>query len=140
MIYLDTSVLVAYYCPESISDKAERAILQAGQPAISSLTQVELVSAMARKVREKGLSKTEANRIVNQFQAHIDHNLYHWLAIEQHHYQKAFQWLAAFSSPLPTLNALHLAVAADESATLLTADAQLAKSAKLFGVAVALVR
>ena len=140
MLYLDTSALAAYYCPEAISDKVESIILAADRPAISPLTEVELVSALARKIREKEFSKTVANRIINQFQAHIDHNLYHWLAIEQHHYQKAFQWIAGFSSPLRTLDALHLAIAAAESAELLTADAQLARAAKFLGVAVTLVR
>jgi hypothetical protein len=139
MVYLDTSVLAAYYCPEALSDKAERAILAAEQPAISSLAQVELVSALARKVREKELSKQDANRIVNQFQAHIAHNLYHWVAIERHHYEKAFQWLATFSTPLRTLDALHLAAAAGESARLLTTDRQMAKAAKIFGLTLTLI-
>ncbi len=30
MSYLDTSVLVAYYCPESISYKAEEVIMEGG--------------------------------------------------------------------------------------------------------------
>ncbi|MFO7605451.1 MAG: type II toxin-antitoxin system VapC family toxin [Desulfurivibrionaceae bacterium] len=140
MLYVDTSVLAAYYCPEALSDKAEAAILAAEQPAISSLTQVELVSALGRKVREKEITREIANRIVNQFQAHIGHGLYHWLPIEHHHYEKAFQWVAAFSTPLRTLDGLHLAVAAGESARLLTADQQLAKSAKLLGLAVTLIR
>ena len=140
MVYLDTSLLAAYYCPETLSDEAERMILAAGQPAISSLTQIELVSAVARKVREKELSKAVANRIVNQFQAHIDHNLYRWLPIEQHHYEKAFQWLTSFSTPLRALDGLHLAVAASESAELITADVHLAKSAEFFGIAVTLVK
>lgn len=140
MLYLDTSVLAAYYCPEVISDRVERVLLAADQPAISPLVEVEFVSALARKVREKELAKEVANRVINQFQAHIDHNLYHWLAIEHHHYQKAFHWIARFSKPLRTLDALHLAVAATESADLLTADAQLARAAKEFGVAVTLIR
>ena len=140
MIYIDTSVLAAYYCPEPLSRKAEGAVLAAEEPAISPLVQVELVSAVARKVRERSLAKEAANRIVNQFQAHLAHNLYHWLAVELHHYEKAFQWLATFDAPLRTLDALHLAVAAGESALLLTADHQLAKAARRLGVSCTLVR
>lgn len=139
MLYLDTSVLVAYYCPEAISDKVEDVLLAADQPAISSLVEVEFVSALARKVRERELAKEAADRLINQFQAHVAHNLYHWLAIEHHHYQKAFYWIARFSTPLRTLDALHLAVAATESADFLTADTQLAKVARGFGVAVTLI-
>jgi len=52
MIYLDTSVLVPYYCPEPDSGKAEKIIIEAGLPAISNLTVVELASAVSRKIRE----------------------------------------------------------------------------------------
>lgn len=134
MTYLDISVLAAYYCPEPISDKAEKLILNAPRPAISPLTQVELVSAVARKAREKEFSKETANKILNRFQAHIDRNLFHWLPLEDHHYQKAFNWIAQFNTPLRTLDALHLAVAAASATHLLTADRQLARAARLFGL------
>jgi predicted nucleic acid-binding protein len=38
MAYLDTSVLVAYYCPEPLSAVAETVILKARQPAVSAHT------------------------------------------------------------------------------------------------------
>ena len=64
MTYLDTSVLAAYYCPETFSTQAEEAILRASQPAISQLVEVELHSALARKIREGALTKSEGVRIV----------------------------------------------------------------------------
>ena len=56
MNYIDTSVLIAYYCPEPISETAEKLILSSKRPCISSLTEVELASALSRNVREKNLS------------------------------------------------------------------------------------
>jgi predicted nucleic acid-binding protein len=45
MAYIDTSVLVAYYCPEPLSRAAEKSIRSAASPAISPLVEVELCSA-----------------------------------------------------------------------------------------------
>lgn len=51
MFYLDTSVLVAYYCPEPLSEQVQNFLSQNIKPAVSFLTQVELFSAVAKKVR-----------------------------------------------------------------------------------------
>ena len=37
MIYPDTAVLAVYYCPEPLSGRAQRALQEAGQLAISPL-------------------------------------------------------------------------------------------------------
>ena len=43
-------------------------------------------------------------------------------------------WILQFAVPLKTLDALHLAIAAEGDFTLLTADRQLGMSAKHFGI------
>jgi predicted nucleic acid-binding protein len=53
MYYIDTSVLVAYYCPEPFADKAEEFLAKIDKPNISALTEVELFSALSRKLRNK---------------------------------------------------------------------------------------
>ena len=53
MSYFDTSVLVAFYCPEELSTKAEKAILKDSEPTLSILSIVEFASAIFRKSREK---------------------------------------------------------------------------------------
>lgn len=136
MHYFDTSVLVAYYFPESISDAVEKLLLENDTPAISQLTEVELASAVARKVREKELSERDANKILNKFQSHVDHQMFHWIPIEEHHYRSAKSWISSFKAPLRTLDALHLALAAAENACLVTADRQLADSATFYGLEV----
>ena len=134
MYYIDTSVLVAYYCPESISETAEKLILSSKRPCISSLTEVELASALSRKVREKNLSPDDGNKIFNQFQSHLEQSLYGLTTVEDRHYQTAKTWIVQFSTSLRTLDALHLAIAAEGDLTLLTADKHLAISAKHFGI------
>lgn len=134
MRYLDTSVLAAYYCPEPLSGKAESAILRAAQPAISQLAEVELYSALARKIREGTLAKADGVRIVARFRLHVRDDYYLKLAVEARHFDMARDWIAHFSTALRSLDALHLAVSYSAGATLLTADGGLAKAARHFGV------
>ena len=93
LYYLDTSVLAAYYCPEPISESAEKLILSSKRPCISSLTEVEFASALSRKVREKNLSPDDGNKIFNQFQYHLKQSLYGLTVVEDRHYQTAKTWI-----------------------------------------------
>lgn len=134
MIYLDTSVVVAYYCPEPLSRRAERLIRAQSRPAVSDLTEVELRSALSRKVRLGELQVTGATRIASRFSSHLEEGLYTRVPLERRHYQMAGEWLGRFALALRTLDALHLAVAASEGFGLATADAVLARSAKALGI------
>ncbi len=134
MYYLDTSVLAPYYCPEPLSEKVEKIVISADRPCISSLTEVELASAISRKIREKNLSPEDGNKIFNQFQTHLKESLFRLISVEDRHYQTAKNWILQFAVPLKTLDALHLAIAAEGDFTLLTADRQLDISAKYFGI------
>jgi len=136
MVYVDTSVLAAYYCPEPMSAKAEEAILRSEAPAISLLVEVELVSAVARKLREGSLSQADATRIVTRFRLHIDEGRYERLPIDTEHYEVARDWVGRFAVPLRTLDALHLAVCLASDAVLLTADTSLARAGRHFGVTI----
>lgn len=139
MMYVDTSVLVAYYCPEPISDQVEKMILRGSDPAISSLTEIELASAVARKVRERGLSKEDGNRVLNQFRHHQNQRVFHMIPIEPAHFRQAFHWMCDFSTALRTLDALHLAVAAGDDLEMVTADKQIARSGEKIGLKIALI-
>ncbi len=140
MAYLDTSVLVAYYCPEPLSEAVERILRRLEQPALSALTEVEFASALARKVREKGLSRVQANLVLNEFKAHINQRLFRRIPVELEYYTVAFTWLTQFSLPLRTLDALHLAIAAGSDLQLITADRRLSQSARKLGVHCKLLR
>ena len=52
MFYIDTSVIVAYYCSETLSEIVEQLIVKTKQPAISHLTEIELTSAILRKIKK----------------------------------------------------------------------------------------
>ena len=139
MYYIDTSVLATYYCPEPLSNLAEKYLLSERRPAISQLTEVELASAVSRKVREKELSEKDGFRILDAFQTHIDTSMYTYLILDSRHYRLARSWISRLSTPLRTLDALHLAVSATSDLELITADHQLAESAKKLGIEAELI-
>jgi predicted nucleic acid-binding protein len=72
MIYIDTRVLAAYYCPEIPSDQVQLYLSRRVKPALSFLTEVELYAAVARKVRSQEMEMADANRIFAKFQSHLD--------------------------------------------------------------------
>lgn len=133
MIYADTSVLVSYYCPEALSEKAEAFLMTHGQPTISALTEVEFFSALSRKVQGKDLSRKDAGRVAAKFLSHLDNKYYTCLPVEGQHFHLARDWIGMFKMGLKSLDALHLAIASSEGLTLITSDQRLFKSAKALG-------
>ena len=138
-LYLDTSVLVAYYCPEPLSRQVQELLVESVKPAMSYLTETELYSAVARKVRTEEISGVDGNRILAKFSSHMDMNLFTILPIDDHHWRLARGWIGLFSAPLRTLDALHLAIASAGEFVLITADKSLQRSADILGVKVRLI-
>ncbi len=134
MSYIDTSILVAYYCPERLSRAAQSAIRRAKKPAISTLSEVEFASALAMKRRTKELNDSSARRILSLFRQHRADHVYRLLAIEAREFAVATDWLESFSTSLRALDALHLATAFTAKLILITADKGLAESAAVLGV------
>ena len=139
-MYIDTSLLVPYYCPEALSPAAERALRGDPRPAVSDLIEVEFFSALARKVRARDMSAADATRTGERFIDHLHAGLYARIAVQRRHYEAVRGWLARFTLPLRALDALHLALADLEGLRLATADQDLSRSAKSLGISVTLVR
>ncbi|MBW1678384.1 MAG: type II toxin-antitoxin system VapC family toxin [Deltaproteobacteria bacterium] len=95
---------------------------------------------LPRKIRERELSRENANHVLTEFQSHLNQSLFKRIPLERHHYSVAFNWLAQFAVPLRTLDALHLAVAAQNNLELITADQRLLQSARKLGVRSRLLR
>jgi len=140
LIYADTSVLAAYYCPEPLSERAQQALLAAQEPAISWLVEVELASALSRKVRNRAMRAADAHQSLAAFESHLEQGLYVRLPVHAGHFAKAREWLATFALPLQTLDAVHLAVAAIQGCPILTADVSLAKTCTKIGITVQLIK
>ncbi|WP_196523595.1 type II toxin-antitoxin system VapC family toxin [Nostoc commune] len=107
---------------------------------MSQLVEVELVSALSRRVRMREISEQDATAIVGRFQADFDSGFYTQIAVETVHYNLAHQWISRFDTPLRTLDALHLAIAFQNNIRLVTADEALATSTEVLGVEVLLLR
>lgn len=127
-------MLAAYYCREPLSERAERALRSAPEVCLSDLTGLELTAAVSRKVRARGLSPESARAILDLFTEHLEQGVYRRLAITAAHFLRAREQLSRLDTPLRTLDALHLAVAADSGATLLTADRTLHAVARAAGL------
>jgi predicted nucleic acid-binding protein len=140
MFYVDTSLLVAYYCPEPLSEKAETFLTSHSPLVISTLTELEMFSAVSRKVREKGLTRPAARRILAKFLSHLDGHFFASFPVSTHHLRLARDWIGQFNTSLRSLDALHLAVASLEGLTIVTGDRDLADSAKILALEVTLIK
>ena len=139
MAYLDSSIVVAYYCPEKLSEKIEKIILADPEPAISTLTAVEFASAISRKHREKNITNSDARIIWQRFTHHRTNGYYLVNSVEINHYTVAASLIMHLKTPLRALDALHLATAHELSMPIVTSDKILAQSAEKLGIIYILV-
>jgi uncharacterized protein len=140
MAYFDISVLVAFYCPEGLSEEAEKVILKDNEPMISMLSVVEFVSALSRKYRERTITAESAKSMWRLFDFHRTKGYYSVKNLEPDHYSSAASIIMQFKTPLRALDALHLAIADELSTRIITADVILAKSAEKLGIPHVLIR
>ncbi|MFO7632668.1 MAG: type II toxin-antitoxin system VapC family toxin [Caldilinea sp.] len=139
MIYLDTSVLVAYYVPEPLSALAQQRLLAASTVFVSELVQTEMVSALSLRLRIGDLSLAAVQQVTTLFASHLAQGLYVPLHLSSAVYRQAQAYITRYDLPLKAPDALHLAAAALERAQLVTADRQLAHNAQALGIAVELL-
>jgi uncharacterized protein len=139
-VYVDTSVLGAYYCPEPLSGTAESTLRKIRGPVVSTLSDVEFCSLISRKRRLSELTERQASEILNLFDAHVAEGFYRRISLSAEHFFKARQLVSVADSGLRTLDALHLAAAVTESLTMLTANRELAKAARRFKAGAILIK
>ncbi len=128
--YVDTSVLVAYYLPEPLSAATDRLLRSLPSPALSDLVEVEMQSAIARKVRTGELEATDAARARALFSAHLEAGHFARLALDRAIYRLAADWIRQLPVPLRSLDSLHLALAFSRGLRLVTADQGMARAAR----------
>jgi uncharacterized protein len=137
--YLDTSVLVAYYVPEALSLKVQTFLQKQPQPFISELTQLELYSALAIRVRTKTLSLDDAKRVISLFEQHLTDGYYLKVTVETPSFNKAREFITGFAVPIKAPDALHASMCLLNDHILVTADGKLAQYAGQLGITVELV-
>lgn len=90
MRYIDTSVLPAYLTPEVNSQVAENFMLSAGEPlAVSSWSEVELLSALGVKIRTKQLTEAAAHDVVDSYARMVSPCLHHIAVVDADHRRQA---------------------------------------------------
>jgi predicted nucleic acid-binding protein len=122
-----------------MSRAVERWIRRLRQPVVSDLAELEVVSAIARKVRDRAMLLADGRRVTGVFLAHLDTGYYARVPVERRHFRLARDWIGGFEVPFRTLDALHLAVCALAGLPLATADRAMARLARAVGVRVARV-
>ena len=133
MLYLDTSAVLPYYREEAHSEAMQELLLHSGEPiAISELTRVDFASALARWVRMGELEEAHGQRVHRAFDEDVAADRYSVRAILPEHMELARGWLR--TTPLRTLDALHLACVAHEDAELMTFDEAMSEAAKTLGI------
>jgi uncharacterized protein len=139
MAFLDTSVLGSYYCPEPLSEPVNRAMQSVSDAVISPFVELEFCSMLSQKVRMRSLSRAAAGAAMSQFRVHVADQIYRVVQIGAREYELAHDWLVAFTTPVRTLDALHLAASFAHEQTLITTDKGLAQAAKRLRVAYELI-
>lgn len=134
MHYLDTSILIPLYRPEILSPQAEQLLNEsAPAPAISTLTQVEVASVLSRCVRMNELTAEQAREIERTLAGDLDAGVLVRVPFHDSCYWQARYWLSRYNTTLRTLDALHLACAAEHGLTLVTGDHALTGAADTLG-------
>ncbi len=123
-MYIDTSALAKLYIPEPESEAVQKAV--EGHALVSSeLVIVEFTSVIARKLREKAISKKEAKEVLALFHSHVQDGVLETVKLESSILAAAAKMLldCPASIPLRTLDAIHLATCKEHRlAPLLTLD------------------
>jgi predicted nucleic acid-binding protein len=140
MRYIDTSVIIAYLIREPASQIAEDFLRAPGSPlAVSTWTEVELMSALGIKLRTRQLSRSIAEGAVDRYVHLISPRLNH-LRIENEDHRHAVSLIADWRTSLRAGDSLHLAIAAAHGATVYTFDRTMKNAGLALGIPTVLLQ
>ncbi|WP_434714497.1 type II toxin-antitoxin system VapC family toxin (plasmid) [Rhizobium sp. YTUHZ045] len=134
MLYIDTSVLVAAWTVETRTDDVQQWLAErrSEEIAVSSWTITEFSSAIGRKARNGQIDPADRSKALALFKE-LCSTTFECLPISRAHFIEAARMIEQFNIGLRAGDALHLAVAIDSDATLVTLDKGLAKACSLIG-------
>ena len=137
-LYCDSSALLKLYLPEAGSAEFNELIEGRDDVLVSDLAVTEIVSAAARRLHQKSLSREAVRRLQQAILARLDEGVYHRVELTRDVHRRAeHSLLASHATPLRAADALHLALAASASAaSLATFDMRLSAAARAGGLAV----
>ena len=115
-------------------------MLSAGEIlAISSWSEVELLSALGVKLRSKQLSKAAVHDVVDSYSRFVSPQLQH-LEVDDVDHRQAMVLLEGWRTSLRAGDGLHLAIAVAHGATVYTLDRGMASAGRKLGIPVSLLR
>ncbi len=134
MHYIDTSVLVAYLVEETYSELADNVCTDENrQPlAISAWTETEFFSALGIKCRTEQITETQWFETQEQYLL-LKPSLV-FVPVLEKDYLTATNFVKHWQTKLRAGDALHLAIAANNDARLLSLDKRLAEAASYFNI------
>ncbi len=135
-LYVDSSALAKLYVPEEDSEEVDGYLRGKVGLMISELAITEVLSAVARRKRERELDSASANRIRNALLADADSGAFVRLHLDPIVHREAERLLLTTNvTALRALDALHLALAFSGGAThLLTFDKRMKTAAEQSGL------
>lgn len=136
MLYLDTSVVLALFVREPMSESVGDWVASRRQPlAFSDWGLTECASALGIRLRRGELDARLAAGTYSAITTFVNTSC-EFIACAGHHQLDAQKLLSRFDLPLRAGDALHLAITQHAQATLVSCDKQLAAVAKTIGAKV----
>jgi uncharacterized protein len=126
------------YLPESGSDEFNDLVEGRDDILVSDLAVTEIVSALARRLRQGSLTREAVRRLQHAILGRLDEGVYHRVELTRDVHLRAEHLLLSLSeTPLRSADALHLALATSaRAASLASFDARLAAAARAVSLAV----
>lgn len=137
-VYCDTSALLKLYLPEPGSDQFNALLEGRDDVLVSDLAVTEVISAVARRLREGAIPREAARRLQHAVLARLDEGVYHRVELTRDVHRRAEHFLLTLlDTPLRAADALHLALAtAAHAAAVASFDQRLVAAARGVGLAV----
>ncbi len=137
-LYCDTSALLKLYLPEPGSEEFNEVIEGRDDVLVSDLAVTEIISAVARRLRQRVLTREAARRLQHAILGRLDEGVYQRVELTRDVHRRAEHFLLSLpETPLRAADALHLALATSaRAASLASFDARLVAAARAVCLAV----
>src|SRR5262245_32460035 len=137
-LYCDASALAKLYMAEPGSDELNKTVEGREDLLVSDLSVTEVVSALARRLRQGEITREMARRVQHRIIEALDAGVYQRVELTRDVHRRAEHFLFSLSrTPLRGADALHLALATSaRAASAASFDTRLSAAARTVGLAI----